>query len=90
MCVHYEVQKKVLDSPGTGIMDSWEPSCWYWELNSGLLGPLQEQQVSLTTESSLNPGSYNILAISFGHSLLSLWNLLSECYKYHYNILMLS
>jgi hypothetical protein len=39
-------------SPGTEVTDSCEPPCGYWELN---LGPLEEQPVFLTTESSLQP-----------------------------------
>ena len=39
-------------SPGTGIKDSCELPCGYWELNSG---PLEEQPVLLTTEPSPAP-----------------------------------
>jgi hypothetical protein len=37
-------------SSGTGVMDIYEPPYRYWEQKPG---PLQEQQVLLTTESSL-------------------------------------
>jgi hypothetical protein len=36
--------------PGTGVTDSSEQPCWFWELNLGLLG---EEPVLLTTEPSL-------------------------------------
>jgi len=39
-------QKRALDP----ITDGWEPPCGCWELNSG---PLEEQSVLLTTETSL-------------------------------------
>jgi hypothetical protein len=35
------------------ITDGWEPPCGCWELNSG---PLEEQSLFLTAESSLQPG----------------------------------
>lgn len=38
-------------SSGTGVMDIYEPPYRYWEQKPG---PLQEQQVLLTTESSLH------------------------------------
>jgi hypothetical protein len=37
---------------GNGVINSCQPSCGCWELN---LGPLEEQPVLLTTESSLQP-----------------------------------
>ena len=40
--------------PGTGVADGCEPLCGCWESN---LGPLEEQQVLLTTELSPSPGS---------------------------------
>ena len=39
-------------SSGTGVTDHCELPCRYWKLN---LGPLKEQPVFLTTESSLQP-----------------------------------
>jgi hypothetical protein len=39
-------------SPVTGVTDSCEPPCGYWELNPGLL---DEQSVFLTTEPPLQP-----------------------------------
>jgi hypothetical protein len=39
-------------SPGTGVRDSCDLPCKCWELN---LGPLEEQTVLLTTESSPAP-----------------------------------
>ena len=39
-------------SPGTGVTDSCELPCGYWELN---LGPLEEQLEFLTAEPSLQP-----------------------------------
>lgn len=41
--------ERALGAPGTGVIESCEQLCRYWELN---LGPLQEQLVLLTTESS--------------------------------------
>ena len=38
------------ESPGTGVKGGCELTCACWEPN---LGPLQEQQMLLTTESSL-------------------------------------
>jgi len=38
--------------PRNEIADSFEPTCGFWELNSG---PLEEQPVLLTTEPSLQP-----------------------------------
>jgi E3 ubiquitin-protein ligase NEDD4 len=37
-------------SPGTGVTDSCELPCGFWELN---LGPLEKQQVLLTAEPTL-------------------------------------
>jgi len=45
-------------SPGTGDKEGCEPPCGFWELN---LGPLQEQQVLLTTEPSLQPPIFVLL-----------------------------
>ena len=45
----YRNQKKVLDPSGTGITNSCELPWGCWELK---LGPLEEQPVFLTTESS--------------------------------------
>ena len=42
--------EKGVGSSGTGVTDGCEPPCKCWELN---LGPLQEQQVFLTTKLSL-------------------------------------
>jgi hypothetical protein len=39
-----------IKSPGNGVANGREPPWVYWELNSG---PLQEQQVLLTAEPSL-------------------------------------
>ena len=43
---------KGVGSPGTRVTNSCELPCGCWELNPG---PLQEQQVFLTTEPSLQP-----------------------------------
>lgn len=48
-CLHTH-QKRASDT----ITDGCEPPCGFWELNSG---PLEEQSVLLTTESSLQPPS---------------------------------
>ena len=45
VCLH-----EVVRYPETGVTDSCELPCGYWELN---LGPLKEQPVPLTTEPSL-------------------------------------
>lgn len=39
---------------GVCVMDSCKLPCWYWELNLGL-GPLQEKQIFIITEPSLQP-----------------------------------
>ncbi|KAL6074356.1 hypothetical protein STEG23_012106, partial [Scotinomys teguina] len=39
-------------SPGTGVTDSCELPCGFWDLNPG---PLEEQPVLLTAEPSLQP-----------------------------------
>ena len=52
MCVHspcLQTHQKMASDP---IIDSHEPLCGWWELNSG---PLEEQSVLLTTESPLQP-----------------------------------
>ena len=43
-------QMRALGSPGNGVMNSCKSTCGCWESN---LGPLEEQQVFLTTEWSL-------------------------------------
>ena len=48
-------------SPATGVTDSCELPCGYWELNPG---PLEEQPVLLTTEPSPQP-EYTILNAEF-------------------------
>ena len=52
-----------IESPGTEITDSCEPSCGCWELNSCLL---EEQQVLLTAEPS--PPTMWVLGIKRGPS----------------------
>lgn len=42
--------------PGTGVTDDCEPLGGFWDLN---LGPLQEQNVLLTNEPSLQPEKEN-------------------------------
>lgn len=50
-------------APGTGVIDSWEPPCGFWELNPG---PLQEQRVLLlATEPVLQP-----LGVLFNHGFI--------------------
>jgi hypothetical protein len=49
-------------SPGTGVTDSCELPCGYWELNP--VCP-EEQTVILTTEPSLQPLTLKILKNSF-------------------------
>jgi hypothetical protein len=48
------VKVRMLDVrfPATGVTDSCELPCGFWELN---LGPLEEQSVLLTAEPSLQP-----------------------------------
>lgn len=36
MCLPMEARRG-LESPGIGIMDSWEPPCGFWELTLGVL-----------------------------------------------------
>jgi hypothetical protein len=54
VCVPYEclitMEVKRYQIPGTGVTDRRELPCECWESN---LGPLQEQEVFLTTEPSL-------------------------------------
>ena len=51
MCIQYLQGPKEDDTfPGTGILDDCELPCGGWELNPG---PLQEQQVFLTAEPSI-------------------------------------
>jgi hypothetical protein len=54
LCTWYPRRaKEGIGSPKTGVIDgSSMPLYWQWESN---LGPLQEQQVLLTTEPSLQP-----------------------------------
>jgi hypothetical protein len=40
----------VLDLPGTGITDDFEPTCGFWKSN---LGPLQKQPALLPDEPSV-------------------------------------
>lgn len=47
-----ELRRDYQISPGTQVIDSCEVTCGFWELNPG---PLQEQLMILTTESSLWP-----------------------------------
>lgn len=45
-------KKKALDSPGTGVTDSWESLSGGWKLN---LGPVEEQPMLLPMEPPLQP-----------------------------------
>ena len=45
-----KMQEEAIVSPGTGVTDSCELSCGCWKLN---LGPLEAQQLLLTTETFL-------------------------------------
>lgn len=49
-CLEPTKVKRGYQSPGTGIVDSCELPCQYWESNPG---PLQEQPVLLTGAKSL-------------------------------------
>ena len=49
LCLHVCLRKGVRYA-GTGVIDSCELPCGCWELNPG---PLEEQSLLLTTESSL-------------------------------------
>jgi hypothetical protein len=44
--------RRVTESPGTGVIDSYELLCGCWTSNPG---PLQEQPMSSITEVSLQP-----------------------------------
>lgn len=46
--VHTEVRD--IRSPGTGVLDYYEPPCGYWDLN---LGSLEEQPALITIKLSL-------------------------------------
>ena len=50
-------------TPGTGITDSCEPLCGYWELN---LSSLEEHPVLLLTEPPLQPLEKLLLAVGVG------------------------
>jgi hypothetical protein len=53
MCLqHSWRQEEVVRSSGKRVTDCCEPSCGCWELNPG---PLEEQPVILTPETSLQP-----------------------------------
>ena len=54
--------EKDIKYPGTGVTDNCEPPCGCWELN---LGPLQEQQVLLTSEWSLKAPIYPLIVLLF-------------------------
>lgn len=57
--VAIEAKKKALYAPKTRVSDVWEPTCGFWDLNTGLL---QEYLVLLTTEPSLlNPIAYLLI-----------------------------
>lgn len=61
-------QKRTLKPyPRTGIIDSWEPPCEFWESNVDSLG---EHQVLLTTEPSLQPHSISFLFFFFNSQTL--------------------
>lgn len=47
-----EVGKEGVELPGAGVKDNCEPQCGFWEPNPG---PIQKQQVFLTTEQSQLP-----------------------------------
>jgi hypothetical protein len=51
------------------ITDGCEPPCGHWELNSG---PLKEQSVLLTTESSLQPWEQTLKAWETQKEILNL------------------
>lgn len=57
-----ESQKGGVGSPGAGVTDGCEPPCRYWNVN---LGPLKDQQLLLTTETSVWPP---VLILSAGVS----------------------
>ena len=58
-------QKRASDT----IIDSHEPPCGCWELNSG---PLEEQPMLLTPESSLQPPHILIFLLSIHSSYIEL------------------
>jgi hypothetical protein len=53
-------EKMYVGSPGTRVLDSWEPPCGCWEPN---LGPLKEQPVFFTMEPSLHLRAYTFESI---------------------------
>lgn len=52
MCLWLKEAEEGVEFPGTGVTDHCEPTCGSWRWN---MGPLQEQPVLLTVESSLQP-----------------------------------
>lgn len=64
-CSAYRGQRNIRSS-GTGVADGCDPSCGYWEQSPG--GPLEEPQVSVTTEPSFQP--QNILCFVLFLTLL--------------------
>lgn len=74
--------QKGIESPRTGLMGGCELSCGYWELN---LGALQEQQVLLTDEPSLQPPCRNNFNMNF-FLPVSFSNILCEFFlAYHHH-----
>lgn len=55
---YLQIPKESIKSAGTRITDSCEPSCMCREWN---LGPLEEQLMRLTAESSFQTVSFNYL-----------------------------
>lgn len=47
--------KEGTGSPGTGVINGYEPPYWCWELKPS---PLQEQHVLLIAEPSLQPSTH--------------------------------
>ena len=59
VCVYVHcVLEEIIRSSGPGVTEDYELPCGCWELNSG---PLQEQQVLLTTEPPFQPPVFSKL-----------------------------
>lgn len=54
--------EEAVTSPGTGVIDAYEPLCRRWEPNPH---PVLEQPVSFTTEPSLQPHLVEFLKVDY-------------------------
>ena len=74
-CLNVQLCEGVV-AAGTGVTDNCKLPCGCWELNSG---PLEEQPMLLTVESSFQPLALHFLAIMHSTMIstemwLSLWH----------------